>query len=288
MGEQSCISVVSNYPYDPDFHQFDGFSLYYSAVAPLVWPELSSQQVMVLIPWGETPLRLKMSSKGQTEFFEFAFPEVGIIPPQQLFSFRLSKAQPLMVLCLDLKPLLQANPEIGVDPDQPLVGQYGVRDSVLHCCATVLRDRYLDKSPDNALYFRALIVFLLTHLITTYRQKSIGTGIPSEQTKADNRLDLILRYIDENLEQELKVALLAEKAELSSPHFCRIFKKSTGLSPHRYILLQRIAKAKLLLDSSTMSLLDIALQCGFYDQSHFNLQFRNFTGMTPKAYRDNT
>lgn len=275
---------MSDLLHDPDFHQFDGFSLYYSAAAPLVWLERSSQQVMVLIPLGEMPLELTVSFPGQAQVVEFAHPKVGIIPPQQSFSFRLFQAQPLMILGLDLPSLLQTNPEVGLE-QQPLVGQYGIQDSVLPFVAAVLRDRHLDQSPDSKIYCRALVVFLSIHLITTYRPKKISPKIPKAKP-TDNRLDQIFHYIDENLDQELKVALLAERAELSSPHFCRIFKKSTGLSPHRYILLQRINKAKKLLESSTINLSDIALQCGFYDQSHFNLQFRNFTGMTPKAYRD--
>ena len=109
--------------------------------------------------------------------------------------------------------------------------------------------------------------------------------MPTKSGLAPSQLTPILSYIHCNLEADLKVAVLAKMAELSPPHFCRLFKKSTGFSPHRYILLRRIERAKELLGNSDLNLLDIALQCGFYDQSHFNLQFRNFMAMTPKSYR---
>lgn len=110
--------------------------------------------------------------------------------------------------------------------------------------------------------------------------------MPIRPGVSSTKITPILNYIHNNLDTDLKIAALAEKLELSSPHFCRLFKQTTGLSPYRYILLQRIELAKQLLASKNLNLSDIALRCGFYDQSHFNLQFRNHTGMTPKDYQE--
>ncbi|KAB8321278.1 helix-turn-helix transcriptional regulator [Tolypothrix campylonemoides VB511288] len=58
-----------------------------------------------------------------------------------------------------------------------------------------------------------------------------------------------------------------------------------GVTPYQYVLQQRIERAKVLLRHRERAISDIALECGFANQSHFTKHFRQFTGMTPKAYR---
>ena len=68
-------------------------------------------------------------------------------------------------------------------------------------------------------------------------------------------------------------------------HFARLFKKSLGLSPHKYVLQNRIERAKKLITvSGDLSLSDIALQAGFYDQTHFGKAFKKYMGVSPKAF----
>ena len=74
---------------------------------------------------------------------------------------------------------------------------------------------------------------------------------------------------------------------ISKFHFSRLFKRSTGVSPHQYVMLQRIELAKQLLKKADISIADVALDSGFNSQSHLGKYFRTFTGMTPKAYRKN-
>jgi AraC family transcriptional regulator len=66
-----------------------------------------------------------------------------------------------------------------------------------------------------------------------------------------------------------------------------MFKGAIGTSPYQYLLQQRIERAKLLLKQKERSIVDIALECGFNSHSHLSKQFRQLTGMTPKAYRAN-
>ena len=75
--------------------------------------------------------------------------------------------------------------------------------------------------------------------------------------------------------------------DLSQFHFSRLFKQSLGLSPYQYLIEQRIERAKQLLKETNQSILDIALNCGYNSHSHLSKQFRQVTGMTPKAYRIN-
>jgi len=77
-------------------------------------------------------------------------------------------------------------------------------------------------------------------------------------------------------------------SQTSPAHFARLFKQSTSLSPHQYVLARRMASAQHLLAETGLSLSEIGLQVGCADQSHFSALFRVHVGLTPKAYRDKT
>lgn len=96
----------------------------------------------------------------------------------------------------------------------------------------------------------------------------------------------VLEYIDANLAQPVSLEELAGVAHTSIFHFSRLFKKSTGRSPHQFLVHKRIEKAQsLLTTNSHLSLAEIALACGFYDQSHMNHHFRRHLGQSPAALR---
>ncbi len=79
---------------------------------------------------------------------------------------------------------------------------------------------------------------------------------------------------------------MATQLGMSQYYFCRLFRQSMGLPPYRYVIQQRIERAKQLLRSERQrAIADIALDCGFSSQSHLARHFRQMTGVTPKAYR---
>ena len=94
----------------------------------------------------------------------------------------------------------------------------------------------------------------------------------------------IIEYIHTYLDTELSLTELATQLNLSTFHFARLFKKSLGLSPHKYILQTRIERAKKLIVSQRLPLSNIALQAGFYDQTHFSKAFKKYVGISPKAF----
>ena len=95
----------------------------------------------------------------------------------------------------------------------------------------------------------------------------------------------IREYIDGNIDQRISVELLAGLANLSVCYFVRAFKQSMGVTPHDYLIRQRVERTKQLLSDSDMPLSEIALVAGFADQSHFSRRFRQHVGMSPRDYR---
>jgi AraC family transcriptional regulator len=102
------------------------------------------------------------------------------------------------------------------------------------------------------------------------------------------QLNRVTAYIEANLDRELSLAEIAEKLGMSPYYFCRQFKQAIDITPHAYIIQRRVEKAKSLLSDKEMSILTIALACGFANPSHFAKCFRKETGISPKEFRMST
>lgn len=90
-------------------------------------------------------------------------------------------------------------------------------------------------------------------------------------------------YLDAHFTEQISLDELARVADLSKYHFCRAFYEAVGVSPHVYQNHLRLNLAKKLLVQNR-PIADIALELGFYDQSHFGKYFKNFAGVTPRSY----
>jgi AraC family transcriptional regulator len=96
-----------------------------------------------------------------------------------------------------------------------------------------------------------------------------------------------LAYIEANLGSKIGITEISASVALSKSHFCRAFKQTLGTSPMAYVSAQRIERAKILITSTSERLSDIALACGFADQSHLNRSFGRMVGMSPGVWRWN-
>lgn len=102
---------------------------------------------------------------------------------------------------------------------------------------------------------------------------------------ADWQLKAVDALVMRNLEERPSVVELAAAVRLSVSHFSRTFRLTCGMSPMEYMTYTRIEAARLLLLHEDLSLREIALRCGFTDQSHFCRVFRAATGRAPKQWR---
>jgi len=104
-------------------------------------------------------------------------------------------------------------------------------------------------------------------------------GLPHWRTKR------ALEYIEANLGSKIEICDVADCVSLSRAHFSRAFKESLGSSPMVYVSMMRVERAKLMMTSTLDPLSDIALACGFADQSHLTRQFRRVVGISPGVWR---
>lgn len=134
------------------------------------------------------------------------------------------------------------------------------------------------------LYAESLANVLAVHLLRHYTAFGSGgqrfTGGLSGQ-----RLRLVTESIADNYGRDLSLAELASVAGMSPFHFAREFKRTTGTTPHQYLIKFRIDRAKALLAESRIPLVEVGFRSGFSHQSHFTRLFHRVTGTTPHSYR---
>jgi AraC family transcriptional regulator len=99
------------------------------------------------------------------------------------------------------------------------------------------------------------------------------------------KLQQVIDYIDAHLDQDLSLRELAAIAQISSHYFSQLFKQSTGLTPHQYVIHCRIARVKELLPKTKQLIADVARSVGFVDQSHLHRYFKRIVGVTPKTFQ---
>ncbi len=96
---------------------------------------------------------------------------------------------------------------------------------------------------------------------------------------------LVCDYMQANFHRQVYLVELAELAQLSEYHFCRMFKQSMAQTPQAYLLAIRIEQVKLRVSKGQASMAEIALECGFANQSHMGRYFKKLVGISPRQYR---
>jgi len=127
--------------------------------------------------------------------------------------------------------------------------------------------------------------YLFEILVLLSRRYNKETPVQNVRVGRLNDMEAALRFIDENITSPISLDEIAINANMSRTYFCTVFKKLNGLSPWEYIGLKRIQMARKLLEKSSKSILEISLECGFNNISHFNRAFKNATGRKPSEYR---
>ena len=108
---------------------------------------------------------------------------------------------------------------------------------------------------------------------------------PTSSALPRRKLRLVTEYVEANLHETIQVADLAQLVAMSVSHFARSFRLAMGVSPARYVVMRRVARAKLLLVGDELSIAEIAFVCGFSGQAHMTRVFKGMTGATPGAFR---
>ena len=166
-----------------------------------------------------------------------------------------------------------------------VVDRYTFRDSEIEAiCRQLYRELSLNSTPER-LYVESQLMRLAVLLLRRHSTDSQAARILPSGGLTRNQARRVLDYIESNLSSQLTVTELAGIAELSLHHFARMFKRTMGVAPYRYVLERRVERAKAMLRAANASLVDISLSVGFYSQSHFTSAFHRMVGATPTEFQ---
>lgn len=157
-------------------------------------------------------------------------------------------------------------------------------DSVTRNLLTSLLPATACPSEASALFLDHVALALTAHVAHTYGGMKNGLN-PLRGGLAPSQERRVKELMAASLSEDISLGLLAAECGLSSRHFARAFRQSTGLSPHRWLMKCRLERARELLADCHLSLSEIALVCGFADQSHFTKAFTASVGTGPGAWR---
>jgi AraC family transcriptional regulator len=169
-----------------------------------------------------------------------------------------------------------------LDPDRiKLEEQRRIADPTVRHIAMALRAGVQSGAALDRMYGEALSTALAVHLLRQYGAAVLGSkkqdgGLPRE------KLVRAVEYIQDQLDTDLTVSGIAQAVGMSSDHFTRQFKKSTGQTPYEYVVEARVRKAKELLTTGKLTISEAASHVGFADQSHLTRHFKRVFGLPPK------
>jgi AraC family transcriptional regulator len=162
---------------------------------------------------------------------------------------------------------------------------FNCHDRFIAHVVLALRDLAVDPHQIGAAYGESLCSVLCEYLGRNFRRGDPERADARVTSLSSVKLRRVLEYVDAHLEQDLTLHALARESGTSPFHFARMFKRRTGLAPHQFIVRRRMERARSLLSDADLSILEVSLQCGYSQQSHFAATFRRLVGMSPSAFR---
>jgi AraC family transcriptional regulator len=245
--------------------------------------DLVGDQHYLSLNLDNTPLQLEV--KQPQGFKQFTVPpgSLWVSPSADPITLRLNSKLRYLRVAIDplhLGRLINPLPE-DVAPVR-LRRTYAVRSPQIAHLMLALRAEADEQNPGGLAAIEAVTTALGYHLV---REAGIEQPRP---VRVHGGLSVavkrrVLELIDVALDTRLTVETLAQEAGLSPAHFARAFKETLGRAPHQYLLQLRLARARRLLETSSLSLSDIAQRAGFADQAHFTRVFKRAFGTTPGA-----
>ena len=245
--------------------------------------DFTSRDITVYVQQDQ-PTVMNIHEGKETVSSRIAPSDVCVIP--QGWNGNIDLLEPSKYLSLSISPELLARAiDEHVRPQNiEIILKRGSNDPAMLHIALALHQEAETNGETGKLYADALSVALAARLLHLH---SASPFLPRQYNGALPRYKLrrVVDYLEANLARNPSLAELADQVSMSPYHFARLFRESTGLAPHQYLIRRRIERARTLLADPTRSLADVAREVGYESQSNFTAAFRKVTGVTPRTFR---
>ncbi len=258
---------------------WDKLDLIYELEPAGEMPETIALTHILIAAQGEFKASFQIEGKWHEE--QYLKGDVALIPAGSLFP-RVKTDRDVPLIDLFLPPDVLLNGMGASAAKVELRSQLKVQDPLIQQIALALKTELAIAGEDSRLYADSMATALGAHLLRRYGVKNSVVkeyrgGLTNYQLK------MVVEYIQEHLDHNLNLDLLASLINISPHYFASLFKQSTGTSPHKYITNCRLAKAKILLRQNKLAIAFICQEVGFKNKSHFTRVFRQHYQITPKA-----
>jgi AraC-like DNA-binding protein len=211
--------------------------------------------------------------------------------PRVLLSQGRGKFESTLSVHVDPQVLVSLSPAVQLTKDTLLAPHRADEDGLSHELVVALIECCRDVTSRDTRSTGHLAMALCARLVRLHSGLRPLAAIDPErsgQGLAMWQLRQALDAVNARLDSGLSLSYLAATCGLSVGHFATAFARSTGLPPHRWITQQRVARAMQFLREGSMSFSEIALACGFSDQSHFSRVFSVATGLPPRRWKNSS
>jgi AraC family transcriptional regulator len=255
-------------------------------------PEVFNLQHVVVIPLGHQSVDFEFVAEGRSQTVSYREKDytsgcIEIYPvdlPIAFHSHPTVRAMESINCYLDPTFVAQIAHE-SVNPDRiELLLTLKTVDLLVHQIGLALKASLEEDGGGSRFYADSLATALSAHLLRYYSTRKYQFR-EHEDGLSKQKLRQAIEYIQAHLGESLSLNNIANELGMSQYYFCHLFKRSTGISPHQFLIQQRVERAKHLLKHSEQTITAIAMDCGFANQSHFAKYFRQCTGMNPSEFR---
>ena len=164
-----------------------------------------------------------------------------------------------------------------------VLNRFIVDDPQIRHIGLALKAELESEGISGRLFSESLATALASRLLGQYTALAPRT-VRSQAGLSRSQQQLVIEYINDNLNQDLRLAAMAATVGMSQSHFTRQFKQSLGITPHQYVIQCRVERARLLLQRGDLTIRQVATVVGFADQSHLTYHFKRILGITPNQF----
>jgi AraC family transcriptional regulator len=240
--------------------------------------------IEILIPGeGGAASVVHRTDDGRTRKAFVCAPMVAVIPPGVDCAVHCRRPNDTLVLWIDAGFFDEQTgaAQSGMSAGR-LAPRYAALDPFIRELGRDLQDEMRRDEPLGESYLTAMAGVVAVHLARHYGEQQSS---PPTTGLAQHKVKSVQAFVRDHISETIHVDELAAQVHMSPFHFARMFKQSTGQTPHLYVVMQRVETAKDLLRGSEDPLIEVAARAGFRTQGHFTGVFHRYTGFTPHVFR---
>lgn len=284
--EESILKISPSLPIlSSQKASWDGIQLgYYQHSAAFETPSHCFPQHFISIHLNNATVVKEQVLDGRHRCADFRNGDICLTPATTPVSVCLHDSSEL--ICLYLEPTFMARimAEVADFERIEILPQFKLNDPLISQIGIALKAKLESRGVWDRIYAESMATAISAHLVQNYSTES-----PKVRSYHDGlsqaRLKQATEYINEHAAQNLSLTDIATIVQMSPYYFNRLFKQSTGLTPHQYLIKCRTEQAKRLLNTTNLSIANIAQQVGFVDQSHLARHFKRQVGIPASQFR---